>query len=230
MTQPQPAPILVIEGIDGSGKGTQAQRLKRCLTDLGHRACLLSFPQYDDTFFGQRIADFLNGRFGSLDQLDPFLVSLLYAGDRFESRTKIVTAQDTVDLVILDRYVASNIAHQTAKYDTPQREQLRDWIEQIEYEIYRIPRETQVVLLDTPVDVSQALIAQKSPRSYTDQAADLQEADQPYLKRVREVYLELAQLNNHWTTVPVTCNGELRTIDEIGQEILDISLRLLTAS
>ena len=79
------AVIIAIEGIDGSGKGTQAARLHaRCQAE-GIKTSLIGFPRYDQTLFGKSIGDFLNGRFGELDEVNPFLASLLYAGDRFES-------------------------------------------------------------------------------------------------------------------------------------------------
>ncbi|MDA7527425.1 thymidylate kinase [bacterium] len=222
-----PIPILVIEGIDGSGKGTQASYVNEILTKEGRRCSLFSFPRYDKTFFGERIGDFLNGEFGTLDELNPFLVSLLYSGDRFESREAILQAQAESELVILDRYVPSNIAHQSAKYSGEKRTQLTAWIERIEYEIFAVPRPSQVVLLDTPVDISQNLIAQKSARTYTDQAADLQEADVPYLLKVREVYLELAANNADWSVVPVANDLGLRPVEDIGQDVLSIARSIL---
>lgn len=222
------SPILVIEGIDGSGKGTQSKYVCEELLKQGCNCYLLSFPRYSETFFGQRIGDFLNGAFGTLDELNPFLVSLLYSGDRFESRDAILQAQSSADILILDRYVPSNVAHQTAKVSGVQRQQLREWIEQIEFEIFAVPRPTQVVLLDTPVEISQNLIARKDARSYTDHVADLQESNLPYLAKVRDVYLELADTSPNWTVIPVTNESGIRAIEEIGNEILSIAESLLS--
>src|SRR5436309_12852628 len=102
--------LIAIEGIDGSGKGTQARRLIERLAASGRRAALLSFPRYGETLFGRAIGEFLNGRFGTLDQVHPFLASLLYAGDRFESRRLLAELLATHDVVVLDRYVASHLA------------------------------------------------------------------------------------------------------------------------
>jgi dTMP kinase len=212
------APLVVLEGIDGSGKGTQSALLSQSLTQHGLHAPLLSFPRYQSTFFGQRIGEFLDGQFGGLDQLDPFLVSLLYAGDRFESRDLLARAREEGDIVVLDRYVPSNIAHQAAKADSPRREVLRAWIERIEYEIFALPRPDLVILLDIPLQASQELISRKNRRTYTDRANDLQEADTSYLGRVREVYLNLARQDN-WRVIPVCQGARLRSIDEIGNEI-----------
>lgn len=210
--------LVVIEGIDGSGKGTQAFRLRERLERRGLRVGLLSFPRYGETFFGQRIGDFLNRKFGDLNEVDPFLASLLYAGDRLESKAELNRLLASNDVLILDRYVPSNIAHQAGKRTGAERQQLADWIEKIEYEIHGLPRPDLVVLLDTPADVSKELISRKAQRDYTDAAADMQESDTDYLSRVRTAYRDLAS-ERHWSIVPVTNADGLREIDVITTDI-----------
>ncbi|MFO1019900.1 MAG: hypothetical protein U0903_04295 [Planctomycetales bacterium] len=127
--------LIDIEGIDGSGKGTQAALLQKRLQAEGFRTSLISFPRYKETFFGGRVASFLNGQFGTLEQVDPFLVSLLYAGDRLESREWLLEQIAQHDVVIFDRYVSSNLAHQGSKKTGAAREELIRAIERIEFEI-----------------------------------------------------------------------------------------------
>jgi dTMP kinase len=127
--------LIAIEGIDGSGKGTQAQLLLQRLEEQGRRATLLSFPRYEATFFGRTVGEYLNGAFGSLGQVHPFFASLLFAGDRFESRTVLTDALAANDVVVLDRYVASNVAHQAARLAGEARRQLIEAIERVEFEI-----------------------------------------------------------------------------------------------
>ena len=206
------AVIIAIEGIDGSGKGTQAARLHaRCQAE-GIKTSLIGFPRYDQTLFGKSIGDFLNGRFGELDEVNPFLASLLYAGDRFESRSHILNTIETSDVVIFDRYIPSNVAHQGAKLSGVERSEFIEWIEQIEYAIYKMPRLNLAILLDLPADYAQKLIAEKQARSYTEKVADLQEADQTYLANVREVYLQLAEENQHWQKIQCLQKETLRSI------------------
>lgn len=210
--------LVVIEGIDGSGKGTQAARLRERLQRRKLRVGLLSFPRYEATFFGRRIGDFLNKRFGDLHEVDPFLASLLYAGDRFESRGELLRQLSENDVLILDRYVPSNMAHQAGKQTGEARRQLSEWIETVEYEIYGLPRPDLVILLDTPAQVSQELIARKAQRTYTAEAADMQEADSDHLSQTRTVYCELAA-ERGWSILPVTVGGQLRPIDHITDDV-----------
>lgn len=210
--------LVVIEGIDGSGKGTQTALLRDRLSAHGLQTGVLSFPRYEATFFGRRIGDFLNGRFGQLNEVDPFLASLLYAGDRLESKELLSQLMASCDVVILDRYVPSNIAHQAGKKTGEARRELTHWIETIEYELFGLPRPDLVILLDTPSSISQELIARKSPRSYTTEAADLQEADTDYLEQVRVAYREAAA-ELHWQVISVVNAQGLRSMNDITDEI-----------
>ncbi|REJ82067.1 MAG: dTMP kinase [Planctomycetota bacterium] len=214
--------LIAIEGIDGSGKGTQAQRLVQSIEARGQSVRLFSFPRYEQTAFGRRIGHFLNGRYGELNQVDPLLVSLLYAGDRFESKSALQDAIAACDIVVLDRYVPSNIAHQCAKRTGKDRDDLRQWIENLEYRIYGLPHPDLCLLLDLPVESAQELIAKKQKRTYTEKAADLQEADAEYLAAVRDVYLQLAETSENWRRVEVLRDGTVRPVDEIADEVLGV--------
>ena len=211
--------LIDLEGIDGSGKGTQSRALCDRFTRAGVSAALVSFPRYEATLFGRAVGEFLNGRFGSLKEVHPFLVSLLFAGDRFESKDLLLRAIADHAVVVLDRYVPSNVAHQASKADGAERAELQRRILEIEFGIFGLPRPDKVLLLDLPVPVARQLIAQKSARNYTTANADIQEADGCYLERVREVYHELARSEPAWQVIHC-CDGErLRSVDEIGETI-----------
>ena len=213
------ATLIALEGIDGSGKGTQSQLLVERLEADGHRVALLSFPRYAHTFFGARIGDYLNGRFGSLGAVDPFLASLLFAGDRFESKPVLERALAEHDYVVLDRYVASNIAHQGAKAgDFEARAELVRRIEHVEFTLHGLPRPDLTIWLDLPVPLAVRLIAEKAKRSYTDAAADLHEADESYLRRVALVYRELSA-NPGWVRVGCADGDAVRPVGEIAAEV-----------
>jgi dTMP kinase len=211
--------LIAIEGIDGSGKGTQAKRLVETLRGEGRSAALLGFPRYDDTFFGARVGDFLNGRFGPLAEVHPFLASLLFAGDRLESRETLQRAIAEHEYVVCDRYVSSNIAHQAAKRMGEERAELRRWIERVEYDLHSLPRADRVVLLDLPAEAARKLVAKKARRTYTENEADLQESDTAYQESVRRMYLELCEGDPIWRRVTVAEGDSPRSVEEISQDV-----------
>jgi dTMP kinase len=214
--------LVAIEGIDGSGKGTQAKLLLQQLEAEGLRVTLISFPRYDATFFGRAVGEYLNGAFGALGQVHPFFASLLFAGDRFESRIVLTEALAAHDVVVLDRYVASNIAHQAARLEGAGRQRLVAAIEHLEFDLYQMPRPDLVVLLDLSVPCAQRLIANKPARTYTERAADIQEADADYLACVRALYIELAGHEPNWSVIFCEQQGSLRAVDEIAEEIASL--------
>ncbi len=222
------ATLIAIEGIDGAGKGTQAGRLVASLRDLGLRVDSLQFPRYSATNFGSAIGDFLNGKFGSLNEVHPQLAAVLYAGDRFESRALLLKMMDENDVVVLDRFVGSNLAHQSAKLDGAARTALVEWIEKIEFGVFELPRPKLTILIDMSSQMSRELVSRKAAREYTDQEADLQESDLPYLERVRRCYLALAHSRLDWRTVHgLQEDGSLRTIEDVGEEIRAIACEQL---
>jgi dTMP kinase len=214
--------LIDIEGIDGSGKGTQAGRLVERLKTTGVSASLISFPRYAATLFGRAVGEFLNGKFGSLADVHPFLVSLLFAGDRFESKRFLLDARAASQVVVLDRYVPSNVAHQASKLDGAERAELTNRILELEYTVFGMPCPDVVVLLDLPVAIAQERISHKTPRNYTARKADIQEADGCYLERVREVYLELGSSGPNWHTILCSDGPRIRTIDEVADSVWQI--------
>src|SRR5262249_25960606 len=128
-------------------------------------------------------------------------------------------ALQTSDVVVLDRYVPSNVAHQASKRDGAERAELARRILHVEFGIFELPRPDLVLLLDLPVAVAGKLIARKAARAYTSRKADLQEADPGYLERVRDVYLELAQDDPQWRLIECCDGDRLRSVDEIGEEL-----------
>lgn len=211
--------LVAIEGIDGSGKGTQARKLHDHLVGIGRGCELISFPRYDDTVFGAAVGRFLNGEFGSLAEVHPLLASLLYAGDRFESKQKLLEALRRSDVVVLDRYVPSNVAHQAAKRHGAERRELADFIQELEFGIYGLPAADLVILLDLPVAEAQSLVARKHQRTYTLRPADIQESDAEYLSEVRSAYLELADADASWRKISGVGDAGLRTVDDVAAEI-----------
>jgi dTMP kinase len=219
--------LLAIEGIDGAGKGTQAARLAETAAGQGRRVAAFSFPLYDGNPFSRAVADYLNGEFGTADEVHPELAALLYAGDRFHARPRIVSALQDDDLVVCDRYVASNQAHQGAKLTGAARRRLLDWLEEVEYGEFALPRPQLVILLDAPVALARRLVGRKTARGYTTLEADIHEADAAHSGATREVYLELAEREGWQVISTADDNGSLRDVDDIAVEIWSVVEPLL---
>src|SRR5512138_3816947 len=133
--------FLVIEGVDGSGKSTQIKLMMNYLNEQQIKYRYLHFPRTDTGIYGDLIARFLRGDLGNLDAVDPYLVALIYAGDRKDAAAQISDWLNDGYFVLLDRYVYSNIAFQCAKIrDKQKQETLKNWIFELEYNYHKIPK------------------------------------------------------------------------------------------
>ncbi len=144
--------LIVIDGIDGSGKATQVALLKKRLQQEGVRVKTIDFPRYYNNFFGGLIGEYLSGKYGDFIAMDPRVASVLYAADRFESSKEIKKWLDEGYVVLADRYVSANQIHQAGKIDEPKvRKEFLAWLDTMEYEVFQIPRPDLVVYLDVPL-------------------------------------------------------------------------------
>ncbi len=213
--------LIALEGIDGSGKHTQARLLEHSLVSAGHPVYATGFPQYD-SWFGQMIGKFLNGELGPLESVDPRFAALLYAGDRFEAKSQLQSALQEGKIVLTDRYIASNMAHQVARAPIDQRSDLLRWIEYLEYTIYGLPRENLIVYLRVPPREAQKLVAKKAERSYTTATHDIQEDSLRHLEDAAEMY-DMLSRSRPWATVQCfdAERGSMRMPEEIAAETLE---------
>jgi len=220
--------LIAVEGIDGSGKRTQVELLNTALTARGHQTYVTGFPIYD-SWFGKMVGEFLNGEFGPLEEVDPHFTALLYAGDRFEAREQMLEGLAAGKIVLADRYIGSNMAHQTARVAADERADFLKWIEHLEYQIYGLPRESLVVYLRVPPVEAQRLIAQKSARTYTPATHDLLEGSLRHLEHAAEIYDDLSKRAN-WVGVQCfnTTYQAMRPPELIAADILAAVDPLLT--
>lgn len=201
--------LIVIEGLDGSGKSTQVRKLKRYLGEKTGRLEYIHFPRYDAPVYGDLISRFLRGEFGSNEQVHPQLVALLFAEDRHGAASQMKSILAGGGIVLLDRYVYSNIAYQCAKLDSEaEQARLRDWIIDTEYGAFGLPVPDLNIFLDVPVGfVEQKLTSSRggSGREYLAGARDIHEADIEFQKKVRGIYLAQCQADPKF--MRIDCSG-----------------------
>lgn len=213
--------LIVIEGLDGSGKSTQVANVRRHLAGhTGQDPEYLHFPRFDAPVVGDMIARFLRGEFGRIEDVHPMIVALLFAEDRRDASAIIRRWLDEGRTVLLDRYVYSNIAFQCAKIaDESESLALEDWILDTEYGVYGIPRPDLNIFLDVPLSfVGDRLSAQRegSDREYLHGGKDIHEADMDFQRKVREVYLRLCRKDPSF--IRVDCadqDGRMLAADEV---------------
>lgn len=203
--------LIVIEGLDGSGKSTQVANVRSMLCEMsGQEPEYMHFPRFDAPVVGDMIARFLRGEFGRIGDVHPMIVALLFAEDRRDASSTIRRWLADGRTVLLDRYVYSNIAFQCAKIPSAEESlALEDWILDTEYEVYGIPRPDLNIFLDVPLSfVGDRLSAQRegSDREYLHGGQDIHEADMDFQRRVREVYLRLCRRDPSF--LRVDCAGE----------------------
>lgn len=191
------AVLIALEGIDAAGKGTQAALLRKRADASGLRVAALSFPRYGETLYARTIEEYLAGRFGDLESVEPRFAALLFAGDRLESRALLLQLAATSDLLVLDRYTASNLAYQGARLAAAELRPFLDWISQVEHRVNGLPRPDLTVFLDVPVATASAAIAARDDRA----RADMHEASAGYLERVSAIYKLLAQEGQSWRAI-----------------------------
>lgn len=212
--------LIAIEGIDGSGKQTQAKLLQHTLESSGWPVYSTGFPQYE-SWFGRMVGQFLNGDFGTLDNVDPHFSALLYAGDRFEAKLRLESALADGKIVLVDRYIGSNMAHQVARAPVEKRAEFLRWIEHLEYSIYGMPREDLILYLRVPPREAQQMVGQKTKRDYTSASHDIQETDIRHLEDAAEMY-DMLSRSRPWATVQcfdAQSNG-LRLPEDISGEMM----------
>jgi len=222
--------LIVLEGSDGSGKGTQFKLLSERLKAAGYDVATFDFPRYDSesSYF---VRQYLNGKFGPAADISPYTSSLFYALDRYEAAKDIRTELAAGKIVLCNRYVGSNMAHQGAKFsDTGEQRGFFVWEDNLEYEMLKIPRPDISLILRVPAEVSFRLISQKNQRSYTDKSHDEHEADLGFLKKSVATYDVLCQLfPKDFLAIECSRNGQLLNVPQISNLIWERIKPLLPA-
>jgi dTMP kinase len=211
--------IVAIEGGDGAGKATASDGAVRKLGEAGYSAEVISFPRYASTVGGHALGEFLSGRLPR--KVSPKAAAVLYALDRLESVAEIQAALRRSDVIIMDRYIASNLAYQGAKVKPSETEDMMEWTLKMEAGLFKLPRPGLSIYLDTPLELAQELILRKRPREYTERGLDEHEVDLDLQRRVRDNYSAMVDrsLLGPWIRIPTVSHRKLRPAEDIADEI-----------
>lgn len=212
--------LIVIEGADGSGKATQTTRLYERLKNLRVNVLRVSFPNYESES-SALIKMYLRGDFGgSAESVNPYAAAMFYAVDRFASFQTWKDFYNDDGIILADRYIASNMAHQAAKFPRKaDRERFWNWCEDIELKKFQLPRPTLTIFLDMPPEIA-AMLRQKRGR------ADLHESDYNYMVKSYKIYLELAQKYD-WKTIKCAENNFARSSLDIEEDVFRLVEEML---
>ena len=211
--------LIVIEGLDGSGKSTQIELLKLKLINSGKTVKQIKLPDYESPS-SELVNMYLGGKFGSNpSDVNTFAASLFYTVDRY-ANFQNVWKNDYLNgtLILADRYTTSNAVHQTVKLPQDEWDNYLDWLFETEYEKVRIPRPDKVIFLDMDVDISQKLMSKRYCGE--ESKKDVHEANVDYLKKCREAALYTAKRFS-WTVIKCFDGENPLPIDKIGDEIFD---------
>lgn len=216
--------LIVIEGLDGSGKSTQLDLLPQNLLKHGIESKTVSFPDYNSDS-SALVKMYLSGKFGTKpSDVNAYAASLFYAVDRFASyKTTWGDYYNQNGVIVSGRYTTSNAVHQTSKMDENDWQGFLDWLYDLEYNKVGIPKPDRVIFLDMPIEVSQKLL---SGRYKGDEAKkDIHESDTAYLDQCRKAAMFTAKYSG-WTIIPCAKHGEPRSIEDISTDILEETLKL----
>lgn len=196
--------LLVIEGLDGSGKATQAALLGEHLTAMGRPFRQISFPDYEEES-SALVRLYLGGRLGTMEEVNPYGASLFFAVDRYASYlTRWKADYDRGDLIVADRYATSNVAHQMSRLPRDQWDDYLQWQADLEYRRVGLPQPDLVLYLDMEPEVSRRLLSQ---RYGGDEAKrDIHEANFQYLLTCRQAALYGADRLG-WQVIPCSRDG-----------------------
>lgn len=207
--------LIVIEGTDGSGKTTQIELLSKYLKIKGVDFEVISFPQYGKNEYADYIHNYLSGKFGKIEEVDPYFIAKSYASDRQTARDLIKSWLDQGKLVITNRYVSSSKAHLAANLPKDKRKYFINWLERLEYQENRMPKEDLAILLLVDAKVGQENVQSKHN-------PDIHEDNLQHLIEANKIYQDLANAEPNWYIVDCMKDGEMRSREDIQEDLIEI--------
>ncbi|MDP2090457.1 MAG: thymidylate kinase [Candidatus Gracilibacteria bacterium] len=212
--------FVVIDGIDGSGKGTQVKLLEQRLTAMGKTVKVLDYPRYGEKS-AFAVEKYLNGDYGT--DVTAKQASIFYAIDRYDDSFNLRNDYNKYDYIISNRYVSASMIHQAGKIsDTIDRQEFLEWLSDLEYNIFKIPRPDKTIFLNVSPEMSQSLVMMKNDREYLKDGKkmDLHEADKNHLKNAHASAIEVVNKFDDWVKIDCESEGKMRSIEEISDDIL----------
>ncbi len=212
--------LIVIDGVDASGKETQTRTLCEKLSENGYRVRRISYPSYDKPWI-EPVKMYLGGAFGkNADDVGAYTASMFFAMDRFASYvTDWKSFYEDGGVIVCDRYVSSNMIHQASKItDADERVRFLSWIDDLEYNKNNLPRADITLFLDMPPEYGARLIAGRRNKIDGGEALDIHESDSVYLKKSYDNAVFVAE-HFGWDRVECVKNGEIRSVSDISDEI-----------
>ena len=216
--------LIVIEGLDGSGKSTQLELLEKNLKAKGIDCKAVSFPNYDNPS-STLVKMYLGGEFGKKPgDVNAFAASVFYSVDRYASfKADWGNYYNDGGTIVSGRYTTSNAVHQCSKLPETEWTSFLDWLYDFEYNKIAIPKPDKVIFLDMPIEVSQKLLSKRYKGDETKK--DIHESDTEYLAKCRKAAVFTAKYSN-WEIIPCSENGEARTIEAIAEDVLNSVLKV----
>jgi len=208
--------LITLESCDAGGKSTQIKQITKYFDDNNIIYVHEHFPKYGHNEFSEVIAKFLRGEFGGIDDVDPYFVANIYAMDRYLYKPELLQKLEDNDVVLLDRYVFSNLAFQGAKYDDPKYDEykstdIQNWINDFEFDFLELPYPDLTIFLDVPIEVVEDRLKEREgeDRDYLNGKKDIHEADLNFQSKVRNIYKSLEHAKNYHIINCTKENGDL---------------------
>jgi dTMP kinase len=219
--------FIVIDGTDGSGKGTQTKLLIDRLRKEGKEVMELDFPQYGKPS-AVFVEKYLRGEYGTADEVGPYRGSLFYALDRYDKSFDVRKWLNEGKIVVSNRYVSANMGHQTGKIKgKKKRDEFLEWLFELEFGIFGIPKPDKIVLLYMPPEIGQMLVDKKAARAYTKgKKRDIHEADLKHLKNAADAYRYVAK-KYRWDVVECAKGKNILTREDIHTKLWKVVEKLL---
>lgn len=207
--------FIVIDGTDGSGKTTQLKLLKEKLEAEGFDVEVADFPQYNTKSAGL-VEEYLSGKYGQADEVDPYKASIFYAVDRFDASAMIKKWLQNGKIVLANRYTSASLGHQGGKIDNPlERRVFFNWLYDLEYKIFEIPKPDLTIILQVEPEISFNLAKDRNREDWKGKTTDIHENNFNHLKKAEQTYLEIANTLPGFRLIKCTHAGQILSRDSI---------------